>query len=132
MWACSPADAAHSVSDCYALNVSRGTVWACPYTRFPLLEIGPGHSVRVRENPVRSGRGFRRARRPRRAVRAPRQGAPRLVDCRLTDSAVEPLSESRLVRPGGEALGRHRVVSRGARLYVQEEPATAWSVLDIG
>jgi hypothetical protein len=132
LWSYRPAASADSISDCYALNVSGRTAWACPYTRFPLLEIGAGHAVRVRENPVRSVLGF--AVHAERVVLFGRHGdrTGRLVDCRLTDAAVEPLAESTLVRPDGSPLGRRRMVSRGPRLYVQEEPATEWTVLDIG
>ncbi|MER6349461.1 hypothetical protein ACWC10_23535 [Streptomyces sp. NPDC001595] len=132
VWEYRPADGADAISDCYALNVSGRTAWVCPYTRFPLLEIGADHRVRVRENPIRSVVGF--AVHAERVVLFGRRGEQRdrLVDSRLTDTAVEPLAESRLVRPDGDPLGRRRVVSRGPRLYVQEEPATEWCVLDIG
>ncbi|MGW2478149.1 hypothetical protein [Streptomyces sp. NPDC001665] len=42
--------------DCYALNVSGTTAWACTYTDFPLVEIRPGRPdrpVRVWPNQVR-------------------------------------------------------------------------------
>ncbi|MEU6242404.1 hypothetical protein [Streptomyces sp. NPDC047024] len=45
--------------DCYALNVSGTTAWACPYTDFPLVEIRPDRPdrpVRVWANRVRGAK----------------------------------------------------------------------------
>lgn len=109
----------------------RRTAWACPYQQFPVLEIGDDARVRVRQNSVRGAKGF--------AVHADRlvffggygSAHDRLMDCRLTEQTVETLTEGRLTRPDGGELGRRRVVSRGPRLYVQEEPGLEWTVLDI-
>ncbi|WP_067538235.1 hypothetical protein [Nocardia crassostreae] len=38
--------------DCYSLNVGREFVRACPYTEFPLVEIGSGRVDVVTDNPV--------------------------------------------------------------------------------
>ncbi|MCL8013596.1 hypothetical protein [Streptomyces sp. AS02] len=131
LWTYRRAQDAGEISDCYALNVHRRTVWACPYQRFPVLEIGRDGGMRVRQNSVQGAKGF--------VVHADRlvffggYGADhdRLVDCRLTEQTVETLTEGRLSRPDGGALGRRRVVSRGPRLYIQEEPGLEWTVLDI-
>ncbi|WP_187282565.1 hypothetical protein [Streptomyces sp. MS191] len=34
--------------------------------------------------------------------------------------------------PDGGSLGRRRIVCRGGRAYVLEEPSTEWAVFDIG
>jgi hypothetical protein len=54
-----------------------------------------------------------------------------LVDCRITWNAVEPVAHRCLVRPDGGRPGQRRTVCRGSRLYVQEEPFTELTVLDI-
>lgn len=56
VWSYQPVDGADWISDCDALNVSGHTAWACTYTDFPLLEIGAGHAIRVRKNPVQGSR----------------------------------------------------------------------------
>ena len=131
LWSYSPVPGAEWIDDCHTLNVAGRTAWACPYTDFPLIEVGEDHVVRVRQNPVQGPAGL--------AVHGERvvffggyRGEhDRLVDCRLTQMSVEPVAEGRLVRPDGRALGRRRIVSRGSRLYVQTKPFTEWSVLDL-
>lgn len=58
-------------------------------------------------------------------------GRDRLVHAELRHEEVRPYGSGRLVGPGGGALGHCRTVSRGPRIYVQEEPYTAWTVLDV-
>ncbi|GHI03153.1 hypothetical protein AQI88_01865 [Streptomyces cellostaticus] len=131
LWSYSPVPGAGWISDCYTLNVAGRTAWACPYTHFPLLEVGEDQVVRARENPVRGATGL--AVQGERAVffGGYRDDRNRIVDCRLTNTSVEPVTESRLVRPDGGRLGRRRIVSRGSRLYVQVKPFTEWFVLDL-
>ncbi|MGW0906016.1 hypothetical protein [Streptomyces sp. NPDC002853] len=50
----------------------------------------------------------------------------------LRQDEVRPYTSGRLVGPGGDPLGCRGTVSRGPRIYVQDEPYTAWAVLDIG
>jgi len=132
LWEYKPGPGHGTISDCYALNVDTRAVWACPYQDFPLLEIRGDRVVRARENPVKGAQGF--------AVHGDRvlffspygDDHSEIVDCRITWNAVEPVAYGRLVRPDGTDLGRRRVVCRGPRIYVQEEPFTHWAVLDIG
>ncbi len=132
LWEYSPPPGASYPMDCYALNVDRRAAWAYPYTEFPLIEARADRPARVRSTPVRGAHGF--------AVHGDRVGflggyqdhRDRLLRGRLTETSVEDVTESRVTRPDGSALaGRHRVVSRGPRLYVQEEPRTEWTVLDL-
>ncbi|MGW7263963.1 hypothetical protein [Streptomyces sp. NPDC054842] len=134
LWAYQPLPGFDTISDCYALNVAAGTVWACPYPGFRLLEIREDGAVRARENPVQGAKGV--------IVEGDRvvffspygDDWNVLVDCRLSADAVRPVGYGRLVRSGGADLGhrRRRVVCRGPRLYVQQKPWTQWAVLDIG
>lgn len=118
--------------ECYALNVDRRAVWACPYPDFPLLEVRDGRQIQARTTPVGGASGV--------VVCGDRVAIyggyadehDRIVHGELTASAVEPVTESRLLRPdGSRSGGRRRVVCRGSRLYVQEEASTEWSLLDI-
>jgi hypothetical protein len=134
LWAYRPLPGFDAISDCYALNVAAETVWACPYTRFPLLEIRADGGLRARGNPVQGAKGL--------VVEGDRvvffspygDDWNVLVDCRLSEDAVRPVGYGRLVRPDGADLGRRRrrVVCRGSRLYVQQKPWTRWAVLDVG
>ncbi|MER6211000.1 hypothetical protein [Streptomyces sp. NPDC001642] len=120
--------------DCYALNVSGTTAWACPYTDFPLVEIRPDRThrpVRVWANPVRGATAV--------AVHGERvafyggygEERDRLAHGEIVDTSVEPSDASLLLLPDGSAPGRRRVVGRGSRIYVQAEPFTTWCVFDL-
>nr|WP_202486216.1 hypothetical protein [Streptomyces sp. SID4985] len=120
--------------DCYALNVSGTTAWACPYTDFPLVEIRPDRTdrpVRVWANRVRGAKAV--------AVHGERvafyggygKERDRLAHGDITERSVEPTDVGLLTLPDGHALGRRRVVGRGSRIYVQTEPFTAWGVFDL-
>ncbi|MFC8900210.1 hypothetical protein [Streptomyces cinereoruber] len=130
-WASGDVPGAGWIMDCYALNVSGTSAWACPYTDFPLLEIRPGEPVRVRANTVRGAKAV--------AVHGGRVAffggyageRDRIAYGELTESSVEPTDVALLTRADGGALGRRRVVARGSRVYVQEEPFAEWGVLDL-
>lgn len=131
VWEYSPPPGAEYPMDCYALNVGRRAAWAYPYTEFPLIEARKGRPARVRSTPVRGAHGVA-VHGDRVAFLGEYQDAPdRLLHGRLTETSVEPVTESRLTRPDGGTIGRRRVVCRGPRLYVQEESYPEWLVLDL-
>ncbi|MGW8726333.1 hypothetical protein ACWGNF_09980 [Streptomyces sp. NPDC055808] len=117
--------------DCYALNVSGTTAWACTYTDFPLVEIRPDRPVRVWPNQVRGAKAL--------AIHGERvafyggygEEVDRLTRGELTEASVEPTDVGLLTLPNGHLPGRRRAVSRGSRIYVQAEPFTAWGVVDL-
>ncbi|MFD7973236.1 hypothetical protein [Streptomyces clavifer] len=117
--------------DCYALNVSGTTAWACTYTDFPLVEIRPDRPVRVWPNQVRGAKAV--------AIHGERvafyggygEEVDRLTRGELTEASVEPTDVGLLTLPDGHLPGRRRAVSRGGRIYVQAEPFTAWGVVDL-
>ncbi|MGW2892303.1 hypothetical protein ACWDDN_44815 [Streptomyces griseoruber] len=117
--------------DCYALNVSGTTAWACTYTDFPLVEIRPDRPVRVWPNQVRGAKAV--------AIHGERvafyggygEEVDRLTRGELTEASVEPTGVGLLTLPDGHLPGRRRAVSRGSRIYVQAEPFTAWGVVDL-
>ncbi|MEV0112282.1 hypothetical protein AB0H77_03345 [Streptomyces sp. NPDC050844] len=137
-------EGAGEIYDCYALNVGEDGVWACAYDDFALLEIGTDRTdrtdgfdgsdrtVRPRLNSVAGAHAL--AVWPGRAMFVGGYGddRDRLVDAVVTHDRVRPVSTGRLVRSDGNPLGHRRTVSRGRHVYVQEEPHTAWAVLDIG
>ncbi|MGW7402272.1 hypothetical protein ACWGI9_00745 [Streptomyces sp. NPDC054833] len=135
LWQCGRLPGGGTFVECYALNVAATATWVYPYTDFPLLEVRNGLPVRVRSTPVGDARGV--------TVHGGRVAffggyddeRDRLVLGGLTDTAVEPLVEGRLLRPDGTRFGPGqtlRVVSRGSRLYVQEMPFAEWGLFDLG
>lgn len=131
LWAYDASKGTSEIYDCYALNVTDDVVWVCAYSDFSLLEVRPGRAVRQRANEVAGATAL--------AVHQGRvtffggygDERDRLVDAELRHEEVRPYASGRLVGPDGEPLGPVRTVSRGPRVYVQEEPYTAWTVLDI-
>lgn len=120
--------------DCYALNVSGTTAWACPYTDFPLVEIRPGRTdrpVKVWANRVRGAKAV--------AVHGERvafyggygEELDRLALGEVTETSVEPTDIGLLTLPDGALPGHRRVVGRGSRIYVQAQPFTAWGMFDL-
>ncbi|MFJ3673704.1 hypothetical protein ACIPSE_45405 [Streptomyces sp. NPDC090106] len=117
--------------DCYALNVSGTTAWACTYTDFPLVEIRPDRPVRVWPNQVRGAKAV--------AIHGEQvafyggygEEVDRLTRGELTEASVEPTDVGLLTLSDGHLPGRRRAVSRGSRIYVQAEPFTAWGVVDL-
>ncbi|MFJ9724642.1 hypothetical protein ACIRP3_18010 [Streptomyces sp. NPDC101209] len=117
--------------DCYALNVSGTSAWACPYTAFPLVEIRADRPVRVWANRIRGAHAV--------AVHGDRvafyggygEERDRLALGELTEASVEQTDVGLLTLPDGSAPGRPRVVARGSRIYVQAKPYTAWGVFDL-
>ncbi|MEW2347413.1 hypothetical protein AB0904_07060 [Streptomyces sp. NPDC006684] len=117
--------------DCYALNVSGTTAWACTYTDFPLVEIRPDRPVRVWPNQVRGAKAV--------AIHGKRvafyggygEEVDRLTRGELTEASVEPTDVGLLTLPDGHLPGRRRAVSRGRRIYVQAEPFTGWGLVDL-
>ncbi|MEW2132902.1 hypothetical protein [Streptomyces sp. NPDC005435] len=120
--------------DCYALNVSGTTAWACPYPDFPLVEIRPDRTdkpVRVWSNHIRGATAV--------AVHGEQvtfcggygEERDRLAHGELTETSVEPTEAGLLTLPSGPVPRHRRVVGRGSRIYVQAEPFTTWGVFDL-
>ncbi|MFF8378612.1 hypothetical protein ACF07V_21080 [Streptomyces sp. NPDC015661] len=130
-WASDDAPGAGWIMDCYALNVSGSTAWACPYTDFPLLEIAPGRPMKVRSNTVRGAKAVAVHEGWVAFVGGYGEEQDRIVYGGLTETSVEVGGTGLLTAPDGAPLGRRRVVGRGSRVYVQTEPFTDWGVFDL-
>ncbi len=122
--------------DVYALNVGLRRAWACPYTGFPLVEIGPTGISSSRSTPVRGARGL--------AVAGPRVAFlgsydDRQLDtititfARLDQESVEVEATTPLLMPDGSpAVGRaYPMVCRDHRVWMQLEDPREWYVLEI-
>ncbi|MEU5952680.1 hypothetical protein [Streptomyces sp. NPDC047525] len=131
LWTYEAEEGASEIYDCYALNVTDEAVWVCAYSDFTLLEVRPGRAVRQRANGLEGATAL--------AVHEGRvtflggygDDRDRLVDAEIGHLEVRPYASGRLVGADGGPLRARRTVSRGPRIYVQEEPYTAWTVLDI-
>ncbi|MEU6763048.1 hypothetical protein ABZ916_11050 [Streptomyces sp. NPDC046853] len=131
LWAYEAAQGASEIWDCYALNVAEEGAWVCAYGDFTLLEVRPDGSVRQRANGTKGATALAVHQGRVTFLGGYRDDRDRLVDAALHHREVRPYASGRLVGPDGAPLGRRRTVSRGPRVYVQEEPYTAWTVLDI-
>ncbi|SDN40877.1 hypothetical protein [Actinacidiphila guanduensis] len=120
--------------DCYALNVSGTTAWACTYTDFPLVEIRPDRTdqpVRVWANRVRGAEAVAVHGERVAFYSGYREERDRLTHGEIMETSVEPTGVALLTLPDGSVPGRRRVVGRGSRIYVQAEPFTTWEVFDL-
>jgi hypothetical protein len=52
VWEFTPPDGFDTICDCYAMNVTDGTVWACYYSEFPLVKIDSKSRVRGWKNEI--------------------------------------------------------------------------------
>ncbi|WP_372344923.1 hypothetical protein [Streptomyces sp. KL116D] len=131
LWAFTPASGTEDISDCYALNVSGTTAWACAYHDFALLEVRSGRRPWPRPNSVHGAHAL--------AVHGATvaffggygDDHDRIALCTLTWNEAQPTATGTLTRPDGGVIGKRWVVSRGARVYVQEDTRTEWSVFDL-
>ncbi|MFC9620706.1 hypothetical protein ACFTXM_12105 [Streptomyces sp. NPDC056930] len=128
LWSFSPGPGVMDMSDCVTLNVDGTTAWACPYMHYPLIEVRPDGTVRVRTTRMSGVRGI--------ALDGERvaflHGVSTLTYGRLTEATVEPeQGPAQLVRPDGSALANNGTVCRGTRIHVRERKGTDWWVLDI-
>ncbi|KQV75152.1 hypothetical protein ASC61_09130 [Aeromicrobium sp. Root344] len=111
-----PAQQQESIDDCYALNVTGGDVWACPYSSFDVVRIRDG-AVRRWVNDVTgataivvSGDSV--------ALFGGYQDRDRLVVGSLGDDELDVQATGRLTMPDGRRLPEDTfVVGRGAELH---------------
>ncbi|BBC31425.1 hypothetical protein SGFS_027190 [Streptomyces graminofaciens] len=133
LWEYGPPAGTDGIADCYALNVDRRAAWVYPYTQFPLVEVRGDDPPRVRTTRVQGATGVAVHGERVAFLGGYRADRDRLVLGSLTESSVETVTTTRLTHRDGSPLDRRfRVVSRGSRVYVREEPFTEWHVLDIG
>jgi hypothetical protein len=113
-----------AISDCYALNVSDETAWACYYTDFPVVRIRDGE-VTAWRNDVHGAKAL--------AVGGSRVALfggygpdrDRLVVGDLVGDRLHVSGEYRVVRPDGGPLPKAvEVIGRGADLHLLT--ASAW------
>lgn len=128
-WRFSPDDTA-TIDDCYALNVTGETAWACYYSDFPVVEVKDGNvtawrndhahgarSLVIDEHRVGMAGGYRPVR-------------DRLVIGELGDSELLDAGRYRLVLPDGRPLPSEvRMVGRGPDLHVFH--GTDWYLLSL-
>jgi hypothetical protein len=117
-WRFSPDDTA-TIDDCYALNVTGETAWACYYSDFPAVKVEDGDvtawrndlahgakSLIVDEHRVGMAAGYSPVR-------------DRLVIGELGDSDLRDAGRYRVLLPNGQPLPSEvRMVGRGPDLHV--------------
>lgn len=118
-WRFPPDAAASSIDDCYALNVTGETAWACYYSDFPVVKVEDGEVTTWRNDLAHGARsiivddyrvGLAGGNRPVR---------DRLVVGELSDGDARAAGRYRLVLPDGQPLPDGvRMVGRGTDLHV--------------
>ncbi|MFE7761502.1 hypothetical protein [Streptomyces sp. NPDC057438] len=133
LWEFRPPPGVDHIADCYALNVGRAVTWVYPYTSFPLVEVRGDGPLRARTTGVNGARGVAVHEERVAFLGGYRGDRDLLTLARLTDTSVETTRRAVLTRPDGAPVHRRRrILSRGPRLYVLEEPYVEWFVFDIG
>jgi hypothetical protein len=118
-----PSDAAAPIDDCYALNVTGETAWACYYSDFPVVRVGDGE-VTVWRNQLARGAGSiivddRRVG----LVGSYPPGRDCLAIGEFDEADLREVGRYRLVLPDGQALpDRVRKVGRGPDLHIFHGP----------
>lgn len=128
-WRFSPNNAA-PIDDCYALNVTGETAWACYYSDFPIVKVDDGKVTAWRNDLAHGARslvvddhrvGMAGGHRPNR---------DRLVIGELSGRDLRDAGRYRLVLPDGQPLpDQVRLVGRGPNLHVFQ--GTDWYQLSL-
>ncbi|GAA4934896.1 hypothetical protein [Actinoplanes utahensis] len=108
-----------AIDDCYALNVSGETAWACYYTDFPVVRVSDG-AVTTWANGLATGvKGLIADGSRVGLIGGYRAYLDRVVVASLGDGVLHETGRYRLVLPGGDLLpDRFRTVARGPDLHL--------------
>ncbi|MEU7783046.1 hypothetical protein [Amycolatopsis sp. NPDC049159] len=117
-WEFSSQNAGSSIDDCYALNVTDDTVWACYYSDFPIVRVDED-TVTGRHNEVHGAKALATDGSHVALYGGYRPDGNRLVTGVLTDDRFQVTGEHLLADPDGKPLpAGTRVVGRGPDLHV--------------
>jgi hypothetical protein len=119
------------IDDCYALNVvSDSEVWACYYSDFPLVRIGPGDATRGWRTDVVGVAAIVANGEDVLFFGGYKEERYRCQIGRLAERDVINLQDVQLDFESGGGLQQGRVASRGSALHVLS--GASWFRLDIG
>jgi hypothetical protein len=128
-WRFSP-DNTEPIDDCYALNVTGETAWACYYSDFPVVRVEDGEVTAWRNDLARGAKSLIVDGRRVGMAAGYRPVRDRLVIGELGDSGLRDAGRYRLVLPEGQPLPDDvRMVGRGPDLHVFHN--TDWYLLSL-
>jgi hypothetical protein len=128
-WRFSPDDTA-PIDDCYALNVTGETVWACYYSDFPLVKVEDGEVTAWRNDLAHGAKSLIVDERRVGMAAGYRPVRDRLVIGELGDGDLRDAGRYQLVLPDGRPLPDDvRMVGRGPDLHVFHN--TDWYLLSL-
>lgn len=114
-----PPDDTAPIDDCYALNVTGETAWACYYSDFPVVKVDDGEVTVWRNDLAHAARSLIVADRRVGMAGGYRPHRDRLVIGELGDNDLRDAVRYRLVLPEGQPLPDDvRMVGRGPDLHV--------------
>ena len=114
-----PPDDTASIDDCYALNVTGETAWACYYSDFPVVKVEKGQVTAWRNDLAHGAKSLIVDDRRVGMAGGYRPHRDRLVIGELGDSDLREAGRYRLVLPEGQPLPDDvRMVGRGPDLHV--------------
>ncbi|BCJ46980.1 hypothetical protein GCM10010168_35000 [Actinoplanes ianthinogenes] len=111
------------IDDCYALNVTGETAWACYYSGFPLVRVQDGRATVWRNDLAHGARALLVGDGRVALAGGYRGDRDRLVVAELGDGVLHETGRYRLTLPGGDPLpDGARLVGRGPDLHVFAGP----------
>jgi hypothetical protein len=118
-WRFSPQGDLPSIDDCYALNVSGETAWACYYSDFPLVRVRDGRATAWSNDLARGARALLVGDDRVALVGGYRNERDRLVVGEPSGDTLHDAGRYRITLPDGQPLPEHaRIVGRGPDLHV--------------
>lgn len=125
-----PRDDAAPIDDCYALNVTGETAWACYYSDFPVVRVDDGALTAWRNDVAHGGKSLVVDDRRVGLVGGYRPARDRLVVGEMSGADLRAVGRYRLVLPEGQPLPEEaRMVGRGAELHVFHD--SDWYLLSL-
>jgi hypothetical protein len=130
-WEFVPPEGFGGIADCYALNVvSDSEVWACYYTDFPLVRIGPRDATRGWRTDVVGAGAIVANGEDALFFGGYKEDRYRCRIGRLAERDVVSLQDVQVEFETGGGFQRGLVASRGSALHVLS--GVSWFRLDIG
>jgi hypothetical protein len=114
-----PTDDTAAIDDCYALNVTGETAWACYYSDFPVVKVDAGQLTAWRNDVAHGARSLIVADRRVGLAGGYRPVRDRLIVGDLGAGDLRDAGRYRLVLPDGQPMSEDvRMVGRGPDLHV--------------
>jgi hypothetical protein len=118
LWDFRPPEGFGFISDCYALNVSSGDVWAYYYTDFPLIRVDANWQVRGWETESAGGTAFAIGNQRMLLYGGYRDQSTACKLLNIGDDSAELTADVSLALPDEVDLSQSKVIGRDTELHV--------------